>query len=571
MDAVNDPAVREVVLMKSAQIGYTEMLGNVVGYFIDQDPAPILLVQPTLEMGEAWSKDRLAPMLRDTPALRDKVADPKARATGNTLLHKTFAGGHLTIAGANSPSGLASRPIRIVLCDEVDRYPASAGAEGDPVSLARKRSTTFWNRKLIMGSTPTVKGKSRIEDAYNGSDQRRYYVPCPHCDHWQVLRWAQVSWPEGQPQDAHYACEECGSVITDADKASMLRAGEWRPTAPFNGVAGFHISELYSPWVTFGQMAQAFVEAKRLPETLKTWINTALGESWEEQGESMDETGLLDRREMFPAQVPAGAVLLTCGVDVQDDRLELEVIGHGAGQETWSIDYQVFRGDPSQDPSKSPLWKQLDDYLLQEWDHESGMKLRIAATGIDTGGHCTAQVYQFCRKRLARRVFALKGIGGEGKPLVSKPTRNNAAGVKLFMVGTDTMKDLIHGRLKVAEPGPGYCHFPAERDEDWFAGLTSEKMITVLIHGRRVRKWVKKGSQVRNEPLDCRQYGLAALEILNANLDKVAMTFAKRVAKAAEPKEEAEPESPLVPIQQVKPKPSPRPRRPGGFVTGWKR
>lgn len=570
MDAVNDPSVREVVLMKSAQIGYTEMLGNVVGYFIDQDPAPMLLVQPTLEMGEAWSKDRLAPMVRDTPALRDRVADPKARATGNTLLHKTFAGGHLTIAGANSPSGLASRPIRIVLCDEVDRYPASAGAEGDPVSLARKRSTTFWNRKLIMGSTPTIKGKSRIEEAYNGSDQRRYYVPCPHCDHWQVLRWAQVIWPDGKPQEAHYVCEECGSVITDADKASMLRAGEWRPTAEFTGVAGFHISELYSPWVTFGQMATAFIEAKRLPETLKTWINTALGESWEEQGESMDETGLLDRREMYPAPVPAGAVLLTCGVDVQDDRLELEVIGHGAGQETWSIDYKVFRGDPSQDPSRSPLWQQLDEYLLQTWDHESGVKVRISATGIDTGGHCTAQVYAFCKKRLARRVFALKGIGGEGKPLVSKPTRNNAMGVKLFMVGTDTMKDLIHGRLKVDVPGPGYCHFPAEREEDWFAGLTSEKMVTVLVHGRRVRKWVKKGSQVRNEPLDCRQYGIAALEILNANLDKVAATFSKRVAKAQEP-QEVEPAEPLEALNQVKPKPAQRPRRPGGFVSGWKR
>lgn len=569
MDAVNDPAVREVVLMKSAQIGYTEILGNIVGYFIDQDPAPMLLVQPTLEMGEAWSKDRLAPMLRDTPALRDKVADPKARNTGNTMLHKSFMGGHLTIAGANSPAGLASRPIRIVLCDEVDRYPASAGAEGDPVSLARKRSTTFWNRKLVMGSTPTVKGKSRIEDAFAGSDQRKYYVPCPHCDTYQVLRWSQVMWPEGQPQDAHYTCEECGSVITDADKASMLRAGEWRSNAPFTGIAGFHISELYSPWVTFGQMAASFLEAKRLPETLKTWINTALGESWEEQGESMDESGLLDRREAYEAPVPAGAVMLTCGVDVQDDRLELEVIGHGAGQETWSIDYRVFRGDPSQDPSRSPLWQQLDDYLLTEFEHESGVKMRITAAGIDTGGHCTPQVYAFCKKRLARRVFALKGIGGEGKPLVSKPTRNNAMGVKLFMVGTDTMKDLIHSRLKVQEAGPGFCHFPAERDEDYFAGLTAEKMVTVVVHGRRVRKWIKKTSAARNEPLDCRQYALAALEILNANLDKVAATFSKRIAKAQEPAP-AEPEEEPQIIEAPRTK-APRPKRPGGFVNGWKR
>ncbi len=261
MDAVNDPTVREIVVMKSAQVGWTEILGNIVGFHVDRDPAPILLIQPTLEMAEAWSKDRLAPMVRDTPALKGKIKDARSRDSGNTLLHKQFPGGHVTIAGANSPAGLASRPIRVVLCDEVDRYPPSAGTEGDPISLARKRSTTFWNRKLLMGSTPTVKDASRIEAAFLASDQRYFLVPCPHCGTEDRLRWQHVRWPEGRPEEAHYVCPHCGAVIEDTDKLRMLESGRWEASTEFNGVAGFHLSELYSPWVTFGAMARAFTEA----------------------------------------------------------------------------------------------------------------------------------------------------------------------------------------------------------------------------------------------------------------------------------------------------------------------
>lgn len=267
MDAIADPAVREVIVQKSAQVGWTEILLNVIGYHVHQDPSPILMVQPTLEMAEAFSKDRLAPMVRDTPALRGLIADPRSRDSGNTLLHKTFPGGHITMAGANSPAGLASRPIRLALFDEVDRFPVSAGAEGDPVSLGRKRTTTFWNRKTLMGSTPTVKGESRIEAAFEGGDQRYYYVPCPHCDEFQRLVWAQVKWDEGQPDTARYVCQHCGTMLTDADKPQMLRAGEWRASRPSQGIASFHISELYSPWVTWPEMARSFLEAKRLPET----------------------------------------------------------------------------------------------------------------------------------------------------------------------------------------------------------------------------------------------------------------------------------------------------------------
>ena len=276
MDAVNDPAVVEVVIMSSAQTGKTESLNNIVAYYITQDPSPMLLLQPTLEMSEAYSKDRLAPMVRDCPNLLDKIGDPRSRKTDNTLLHKTFPGGHITLAGANSPASLASRPVRIVLCDEVDRYPASAGTEGDPVNLAKKRTVTFWNRKLLLTSTPTVKGSSRIEQAFLASDQRRYFVDCPHCQHEQVLVWAGVKW-EDDPKAAWYECGNCNRPINNGQKLEMIRGGRWKATAEFKGVAGFHLNELYSPWRTFGDVAGDFLKAKDNPQQLKVWVNTSLG------------------------------------------------------------------------------------------------------------------------------------------------------------------------------------------------------------------------------------------------------------------------------------------------------
>lgn len=570
MDAVNDPSLTEIWVMKSAQVGWTECLNNVIGYYADQDPAPMLLIQPTLEMANAWSKDRLAPMVRDSPRLTHKIADSKAKDSGNTLLHKSFVGGHITIAGANSPAGLASRPVRIVLFDEVDRYPNSAGAEGDPVSLARKRTTTFWNRKLLAGSTPTIKGKSRIEAGFQMGDQRRYFVPCPHCDTMQTLKWAFVTWPDGDPESAWYACESCGCAITDNDKGGMLARGEWRATAEPKraGIASFHINELYSPWVTFGQMAASFYEAKRLPDTLRTWVNTSLGEPDDVTGDTVDETGLLERREVYPAEVPSGVVMLTCGVDVQDNRIELEVVGHGVGQETWSIAYKTIEGDPGQHPSHSPLWQQLDEYLNQTFDHESGIGMRIAGTCIDTG-YKTDMVYAFCKPRFARRVFAIKGVGGQGRPAVTKPTRNNAGGVRVFALGVDTLKELVYSRLKIAEPGPGYCHFPADRPLAFFEGLTAEKLITTYFKGKELRKWVVKSQHVRNEPLDCRGYAVAALEILGVDLDKKSKAMARRLSEREQKQPEPEVE-PVKPQAQARKFARPQPPKRGGWATGWR-
>ncbi len=519
MDAFNEPTIHTVTIMCSAQVGKTEILNNIVGYFVDQDPAPMLVLQPTLEMAQAWSKDRLAPMLRDTPALKGKVKDPRARDSGNTMLHKQFPGGHITMAGGNSPASLASRPIRIVLCDEVDRYPASAGAEGDPVNLARKRSTTFWNRKLLLTSTPTIRGISRIEAAFEVSDQRRYFVPCPHCQGFQSLCWANVKWEKDKPEAAYYECEHCHADIQHSQKMTMLLRGEWRITATSRGIAGFHLNEIYSPWVTWSEMVINFLEAKKLPETLKTWVNTSLGETWEETGVTIAEDALYQRREYYGPDIPQKAVILTAGVDVQNDRLEIETVAWGPGEESWSVRYDILRGNPAEEI----LWHELDTVLFRKFQHESGIPLEIRATCIDTGGHHTMQVYRYC-KRYPFRVLAIKGSSQIGKPIVSRPTRSNMGKVDLYAVGTDTAKALIYSRLKIQEAGPGYCHFPVSNtlgvynaDLEYFRQLTAEKMITRHRLGKAYIAF-EKPSGVRNEALDVRVYATAALYILNPHM-----------------------------------------------------
>jgi len=547
MDAVSDADIETVVLMTAAQIGKTELINNVVGFHIHQDPAPMLVVQPTLEMAQTWSKDRLAPAIRDTPVLSEKIGDPRSRDSGNTTLHKVFAGGHVTACGANSPSSLASRPCRIILCDEVDRYPLSAGTEGDPVALARKRSATFWNRKIILVSTPTEKGASRIEDAYAESDQRKYFVPCPDCDEKQELKWSNVQWTDSKPQTAEYTCEHCGSCWNDAKRFQAVRYGEWQKTAEGDGkTAGFHLSALYSPWTPLEDIVRDFLASKRDPMRLKTWINTTLGETYEEQGERIDEYDLYERREDWTDDLPEGAVVLTAGVDVQDDRLAYEVLATGSGHETWSIQYEEIYGDPS----GSELWQRLDEVLNQTFIHPIRGEMIIRSTCVDSGGHYTQQVYNYARQRAGKRVFAIKGVGGEGRPIIGKPSKNNIGKINLFPVGTDTAKELIFARLKITEEGAGYCHFPFTHSEEYFRMLTSEKKVTKYFKGQPRREWVKV--RQRNEALDCRVYAMAALELMGLNIEHLAKQGQNKVKSTqAVPKRRA-----------YKP-------RPNNFVTGY--
>lgn len=511
MNAVNDPEVDTVIVMSSAQVGKTELILNTIGYYVDYDPSPILLLQPTLEMAEAFSKDRLAPMFRDTTALKNKLGDPKARNSGNTLLHKTFPGGHITMAGANSPSSLASRPIRILLADEVDRYPVSAGTEGDPLNLAAKRTTTFWNKKKVYVSTPTIKGASRIEAEYEDSTMEEWCLPCPHCGSIQPLTWGQIRF-----EDVTMECIHCRERASEFEwKAN---AGIWVARKDHPNKRGFHLNELASPWKRWEEIISDFREAKKNTETFKVWVNTSLGESWEEKGDTADEEMLIKRRERYNCQVPRDVLVLTAGVDTQDDRLEVEVVGWGKGKESWGIEYKVFYGDPAQ----NVVWQQLDEYLNRDFKYEDGSGLRISCACIDSGGHFTTEVYKFCKTKEHRRIFAVKGQGGEGKPLVGKASRSNREGVALFNLGVDTGKETLLSRLKIDFEGEGYCHFPIESDrgydETYFKGLTSEKRVIKYYRGRPKIEWVKR-SGTRNEPLDLRNYATAALEILNPNFE----------------------------------------------------
>jgi phage terminase large subunit GpA-like protein len=558
MDACSDPLIEHVVIMKAAQIGGTEIINNIVGYYIDQDPAPILVLQPTLDQAKSWSTDRLAPMLRDTPRLKGKVKDPRSRDSGNTMLHKAFAGGHLTIVGANSASGLAARPIRIVLGDEEDRYPASAGTEGDPITLAAQRTATFWNRKLVENSTPTIKGFSRIEKSFAASDQRFYHVACPECAHRQVLRWAQLKWEIGKPETAAYCCEACGVLIDESQKQRLLERGEWIPKEPTHRSAGFHISALYSPWVRWETLVEKFFSAKDNPEKLKVFVNTVLGEVWEEDGDYVPSHKLADRQEDFGGEVPDGVGLLTAAVDVQGDRLEWAVWGWGAEEESWIIDTDIIPGDPG---TVVP-WQLLErDLIARRFKHVAGVELRPMVTFIDSGGHHAKEVYQFCRAHLRSRVFAIKGAAMAGAPLVGKPSRNNSAKTILYTLGVSTAKDTLMSRLRIVSPGPGYVHLPLSLDKEHLEQLTSEKVVTRYVHGRPVRTWV--AMRPRNEQLDLAVYNMAALHSLGPvavrNLATAAAKLtAMRPAEGDDGTEKAP--DPATPAR----------RRRAGWVNGWR-
>ena len=551
MDALSDEKIDTVVVMSSAQVGKTEIILNMIGYHASQDPCPILCVQPTLDQAATFSKDRIAPMFRDTPILKEKLRDPRSRDAKNTTYHKAFDGGHLTLVGSNSSSGLASRPIRLVLFDEVDRYTTTA--EGDPIELAKKRAATFWNRKFVMVSTPTVKGHSRIEAEFEKSDKREYHVPCADCGHSQVMRWANVHWEQDKPETAHYACIECGSVWDDAARFRAIRRGEWRATAPLVGTAGFRLSGLCSPWSALEGIVREFLNAKKLPETLRVFVNVTLGETWEEQGDGIDGLEVAENREDYaPDNLPKEVVFITAGIDVQDDRLEMEVLGHGRDSATWSIEYRAIFGDPA----SGRVWADLDGFLSATYQTEDGRELQIKASAIDTGGHHTQAVYKYCKPRLSRRVFAIKGVGGEGKPIVGRPSTNNHIKCKLFPIGVDTAKEMIYSHLKIKEVGAGYCHFPASYPDEYFKMLTAEKVVKKYHKGFHRREWVKV--RARNEALDCRVYALAALSIVGVNVNIIAQ---RSMTSKVEGEDETKP------VEKVRRK---MPRRDGGFVNGWR-
>lgn len=521
MDAMSDRKIEKVVIMGAHQSGKTDMMNNDIGMHIDVDPCSMMFVRYSIEMAEEWSKDRLAPMIRDTPVLRKIVKDPKSRNSENTIMHKKFPGGSLAITGSNSPASLASRPIQRLYCDDIDRFEVTK--EGDSVDIAEARTETFYNKKIILNSTPRDKGiekivngkteivgGSRIEAAYEESDMRQYLVPCLKCDVYDVLSWPQVVWPKGLPQDARYQCLHCGVKHTDGDINKMVLKGYWQAQKPFNGTAGFWFNAIYSPWVSLAKMATQFLKVKKNNDRLRVFVNTMLAETWDTQqlSDGVPWQKLYNRREKYNADVPTGGLVLTLGGDIQGDRIECEVVAHGLDEESWTIAYVVFQGDPL----RPPVWNLLDDYLKKTFTHESGVKLRIVTACIDSG-YLPDEVYRFTKPRQTQRIYSTKGSSIVGKPLVGRVSTSNAYKAKLFPIGTDTAKMVIYGRLNIKEPGPGYMHFSDTQAEEYYKGMCSEQLDPK-------GKWVK--TRARNEPLDCRVLNNAAFALLEANMEQIS-------------------------------------------------
>jgi phage terminase large subunit GpA-like protein len=561
--------VQRVVMMFAAQTGKTESGSNWLGYVIAHAPGPMLLVQPTVEMAKRLSKQRLESLVTETPVLAAKIAPSRSRDSGNTMFSKEFPGGMMLLTGANSATGLRSTPCRYIFCDEVDAFPLDVDGEGDPVSLAEKRATTFARRKILLTSTPTVKDFSRIEAEYERSDQRRFFVPCPSCGAMQWLKWPQLKWEKNDPATAAYECEHCHERFPEIHKPAMLRKGEWRATAPSDGkTAGFQLSGLYSPlgWLSWADMVDDFLRAKADAPMLKSFVNTRLAETWEEDYASkVSADALLERCEPYAAgRLPEGALAVTIGVDVQGgggsagDRLAVSVWAWGREEEGWLIDHQEIYGDPC----RPEVWKQLDLLVLHDWEHVSGAKLRADVVAIDSGGHATAEVYQYARERQAVGVIAIKGQSQRGKPPIGKATKVDISaqgrtlkrGAQVFPVGGDTVKTTLFGRLKHNERGPGYLHFHAQTGAEYFEQLTAEKQALRYVKGFPVREWVKKPS-ARNEALDCLVYSYAGLHRLYQKFDRRSIwdQFERRLEQLQEGK----------PQRRVKAQSSP------SFATQW--
>ena len=516
MDAISNPDIEKVVVMSSSQVGKTEIILNIIGYYIDYMPCPMMLVMPIEEMLKSFSKDRLTPMINATPTLRSKVSDVKSKDSSNTMLHKKFHGGHLTLVGANSAANLASRPIRVLLADEIDRFPEDVGGEGDPLKLAEKRTTTFWNRKLVYVSTPTIAGVSRIEKEFKNGTMEEWSLRCPSCGEYQILKFTLLDF-----ETLEMTCEHCGAMHNE--KKWKLKPGKWIQTNEeyIGKNRSFHLNEMASPWKNWGEIRDDFLQAKNDVEMLKTFINTSLGEVWEEKGEITDYRIVANRAETYEAEVPDNVLVLTAGVDVQDDRIEVEVLGQGLQGETWGIEYKKIMGDPS----KNGVWDLLDVYLKKRFKYKDGNYLTITSTFIDSGnGQHTNDVYKFCADKADRWIYPIKGRGGIGVPLVTGPTKPKGKNVNLFTVGDDTGKSMVLSRLKIDKPGENYCHFPDDPERgyiiDYFKGLLSEKKITKEVKGKQVVEW--KVVYKRNEPLDCRKYALAAFDILPVSLEQLA-------------------------------------------------
>lgn len=527
LDMLINPECERITLMWAAQVGKTQLALCGQGYHIAVRPASQLMMQPSETDLLMWLNTKFQPMVDANRALQERLAKPRGRDGVNNSAMKSYPGGFLMFAWSGSPKTMRGRSAPIIVVDEVDGYEVTA--EGHPVSLIWQRAATFGDqKKLLEISTPTLKGASYIEGAFEAGDQRRFFVPCPDCGEYQVLRWDNVTWQgkgdeqaEQFPETARYTCAHCGSLWDDGMRKAAIRAGRWQAGKPFRGHASYHLSETYSTFRRLRDIVRSYLDKKAAGD-LQTFVNVSLAETWEEAGEKADSEALMKRIEPFAAPVPMGGLVLTAGVDMQLDRLEVEIVAWGIAEESWSVNYQVLWGDPLQ----GDVWEDLDDLLGSSWQHESGAQLPIAAACIDTGGTSgyTQAAYDWLKGKAGRRIFGIKGVAGWGRPIVGSPSRKRSGKrgrrIDLFPVGVDEAKLVVMRRLAVEAPGPGYCHVPEGRGADWFRQITAEKLTMRYVKGFPVREWHK--TVERNEALDCRVYALAALKITNPSLKMAA-------------------------------------------------
>lgn len=577
--------VQEVVFQAAAQIGKSEAGNNWVGYVIDEAPGPMLLVQPTVDNAKRYSKQRITPMILETPSLAARVASNRSRKGGNTLLEKEWGDGILLLGGANSAAGLRSMPIRYLFADEISNWPLDVDGEGDPLELAQQRTNTFGRkRKIFKCSTPSVRDECRIEAEEKKTDGRRFHVPCPHCGHMHQLVWANFKIPKddaGEPihARAHMVCPDCAGVIEERHKTDMLMGGRWVATRPDKvdpNIRGYQISALYSPvgWKSWARISREWFEAQGDSTKLQAFVNNVLAETWEEgYTAKIDAEGIAKRAEVYQIlTVPAGGLIVLAGVDVQANRLHVVQRAFGMGEESWLVNRAEIHGDPT----SGEVWEQLLNVLNMDFRHASGAALRTYAACVDSGdGNLTNEVYTFCRTHRARHILAIKGMPG-ARPAIGTPTKQDInirdqkikRGALLYPVGVDSIKSTIYGRLKRPEPGPGCYHWPAGLPKDYYEQLTSEKQAVKYINGMPRRYWTKKDG-ARNEDLDCEVYAYAALHFAYSRHNRATFwqQMAQRLGKsrtvALQPAVPSEVEPPAPPAASVT----------GGRVSlkGWKR
>jgi len=556
---------KEIIFCKGSQIGATESAINWLMYSIDLQPGPFLILQPTDTMATSFSKQRLTPSIQLCKEIRDKVGEGKK--AGSSLQEKIYPGGYVRISGANSPASLASMPMGNIICDEIDRYPISAGKEGDPLDLVGARIATYPRAKTFYLSTPTQIQTSPSWNLFLNSDQRYFYLPCPHCggdksqpnSGYFVLKFEHLHWEKGKPETVKCYCPHCGGEIEEYQKTEMLKKGKWVAENPGHHRVGFHLSSLYSPigWFSWVQVVRKFEAARSDIEKRKTFYNTILGLPWEDSGESIANEYLERRREQYICEVPPEVLLLTMAVDVQKYRLEYLVKGWGKYEESWGIEYGYLYGDTSEltspDRDFPTPWQQLDILRTKGYKKIDGTEIRVVCIMIDCG-YNSDTVYRYTKPRERMRVFAVRGSSVPTKPLMNKPSRNTINKAAIFYCGTNQAKELIYSRLKIETAGPGYYHFPMDEktgfNAAFFAGLIAEKKVIVYKRGFKRLEW-HKDNNARNEPLDLDVYNLVAIRFLEKDLIRLTARAEamEKVANAEKPNSEK------INVEKSEPKP----------------